>query len=77
MSDANLDVAKKLGLTGIKKYWKRVSQVEIKLDWLHNCIPALVTFVKHLRRVYNNKKIDQNINVRQNIDSKWVSSFFV
>ena len=23
MSDANLDTAKELGLTGIKKYWKR------------------------------------------------------
>ena len=36
MSDANLDIAKKLELTGIKKYWRRISQVEIKLDWLHN-----------------------------------------
>ena len=32
MSDINLDAAKKLGLTSIKKYQKCTSQVEIELD---------------------------------------------
>ena len=36
MSDVNLDIAKKLELTGIKKYWRYTGQVEIKLDWLHD-----------------------------------------
>ena len=36
MSDADPDAAKELRLTGIKKYWRRVGQVEIKLDWLHD-----------------------------------------
>ena len=36
MSDVDLDVAKKLGLTGIKKYWKHAGQVEIKQDWSHD-----------------------------------------
>ena len=35
MSDANLDIAKKLGLTDIKKYWRCASQVEIELEELH------------------------------------------
>ncbi len=36
MSDADLDTAKELGLTGIKKYWRRAGQVELELDWLHD-----------------------------------------
>ncbi len=36
MSNADLDVAKELGLTGIKKYWRRTGQVEMELDWLHD-----------------------------------------
>ncbi len=61
MSDSNLDVAKELELTGIKKYWRRAGQVEMELDWLHNWIPARATFVRHLRRVYNNKEVGQNM----------------
>ncbi len=49
----------------------------MKLDWLYNYIPVLATFVKHSRRVYNNKKVGQNMSIRQDIDPKWVSSFFV
>ena len=36
MSNADMDAAKKLGQTGIKKYWRRAGQVEMKLDWLHD-----------------------------------------
>lgn len=57
MSNADLDTTKKPGLTGIKKYWKRASQVKTELDWLHNRISALATFVKHLCRVYDNKEM--------------------
>lgn len=35
MSNVDFDVMKKLGLTGIKKYWKDGGLVEIELDWLH------------------------------------------
>ncbi len=51
MSDADLDAAKELGLTGIKKYWRRAGQVEMQLEWLHDWIPVLTTFVRHSRRV--------------------------
>ena len=36
MSIADMDAAKELGLTGIKKYWRRAGQVEMELDWLHD-----------------------------------------
>ena len=36
MSNANMDEAKELRLTGIKKYWRRAGEVEMELDWLHN-----------------------------------------
>ena len=36
MSNIDLDAVKKLGLTDIKKYWRRAVQVEIELDWLHD-----------------------------------------
>ena len=48
MGKADIETAKKLGLTGVKNYWRRVSQVEIKLDRLNNWIPALAIFVIHL-----------------------------
>ena len=63
-----LEKAKKLGLTGIKKYWKRTGQVEMKLDWLHASILELAIFVKHSQRVYDNKEVGQNMSIKQDID---------
>ncbi len=48
MSNVDIDAAKELGQTGVKKYWRRAGQVEIELDWLHDWIPTLATFVRHL-----------------------------
>ncbi len=72
-----MDAAKELGRTRIKKYWRQAAQVEIELDYLHDWIPALTTFVRHSRRVYDNEEVGQNISVRRDIDPEWVSSFFV
>ena len=47
MSNADLDAAKKLRLTSIKKYWKYADQVEMELDWLHDWISVLATFMRH------------------------------
>ncbi len=77
MSDADLDVAKELRLTDIKKYWRRADPVEMELDWLYNWFPTLATFVRYSCRVYDHKKVGQNMSVRQDIDPEWVSSFFV
>ena len=68
MSNADMDAAKELGLISIKKYWRRAGQVEMELDWLHNRIPELVILVRHSRRLYNNEKMTQNMNARQDID---------
>ena len=68
ISNTDLDTAKELGLISIKKYWRYASKVAIELDWLHDWILALATFIKYSRRVYNNKKVHQNMIVRQNID---------
>ncbi len=77
MSNIDMDAAKELRLTGVKKYCRRAAQVEMELDWLHNWILALATFVRYSRRVYDNKKVGQNISVRRDINPEWVSSFFV
>lgn len=52
-----MNIAKKLGLTRVKKYWRHTSQVEIELDWVHNWIPGLARFVRNLQRVYDNEKL--------------------
>ncbi len=77
MSNVDIDAAKELGLTRVQKYWRRAGQVEMELDWLHDWIPALATFVRHLRRVYDNKEVGQNISVRRDIDPEWVLFFFI
>ena len=70
MSKADIEAAKELKLTRVKNYRRRAGQVEIELDWLHNWILALATFVRHSERVYNNKEVDQNMSVRQDIELK-------
>lgn len=77
INNADLNIVKELELTGIKKYERRASQDEIKLDWLHDQIFTLIIFVKYLYRMYNNEKVAQNINSRQNIDPEWVLFFFI
>lgn len=68
MGNTDIDVAKKLGLIGVKKYWRRASHVEMELDLLHDWIPALAIFVKHLQKVYDNKEVGQNMSIKQDID---------
>ena len=36
MNKADIDKAKKLEQTGIKKYWRYINQVEIELNWLYD-----------------------------------------
>ena len=56
MSNVNIDTARDLGLTGIKKYWKLAGQIEKKVDGLHrDWIPALAAFVKHSWKTNDNE----------------------
>lgn len=77
INNADLDAARELGLTGIIKYQRHAGQVEMKLDWLYYWIPALVTFMKHSCKVYDNEEVTKNLEVRQNINPELVSSFFI
>lgn len=70
MSNADLNATKELGLTDIKKYWRYTSQVKIEVDWLHDWISVLATFMRYLLRVYNNTKVTNNLKVKQDIDQK-------
>ena len=70
MSNADLDAAKELGLTSIKKYWRRAGQVKMELDWLHDWISVLAIFVRHSHKLYNKKVVTENMNPRQDIDPK-------
>ncbi len=51
ISNADMDAAEDLGLTGIKKYWRHAGQIQDEVDSLYkNSIPVLRAFVKHSRR---------------------------
>ncbi len=78
ISDADIDVARDLGLTGIKKYWRCAGQIQAEVDWLHkDWIPALGAFVKHSRRTHDNKEVTKNMSIRREVDPEWASSLFV
>lgn len=68
MSNVDLDAAKEIELTNIKKYWRYARQVEIELDQQYDQILILATFMKHLHRVYNNKNVTNNMNAKRDID---------
>lgn len=77
MSNMDMNVARKLGLTRVKKYWRCAGQVEIELNWLYDWILVLTIFLEHSQRVYNNEDMTQNMSVKWDIDPEWISSFFV
>lgn len=64
MNNIDLDIAKALEQTSIKKQQRRTEKVELKLDYLYNCISALAKFMKYSRKVYNNEKITKNIKAK-------------
>lgn len=68
ISNNNIDAAKKLELTSVKKYWKYTKQVRKKVNWLYDLILVLAIFVKYLSKIYDNKKVIENMKMKQNID---------
>ena len=78
MSNVDIDAARDLGLTGIKKHWRLAGQIEKEVDGLHkDWIPALAAFVKHSRKTNDNEEVTENMKIRRDIDPRWVSSLFV
>lgn len=49
----------------------------MELDQLYDWIPALVIYIKHLRKVYDNEKMTQNISARQDMDPEQIYFFFI
>ena len=77
MSNIDIDAAKDLGLTDIKKHLRLAGQIEKKVDRLHrDWIPALAAFMKHFRKTNDNEEVTENMKIRRDIDPGWVSSLF-
>ena len=78
MSNVDIDAARDLGLTGIKKHWRLAGQIEKEVDGLYkDWIPALAAFVKHSQKTNDNEEVTENMKIRRDIDPGWVSSLFV
>ena len=78
ISNVDIDAARDLGLTGIKKHWRLAGQIEKEVNGLHrDWIPALAMFVKHSRKTHNNEEVTENMKIRRDIDLGWASSLFV
>ena len=78
ISNVDIDAARDLGLTGMKKHWRLAGQIEKEVNGLHrDWIPALAAFVKHSRKTPDNEEVTENMKIRRDIDSKWASSLFV
>ena len=78
ISNIDIDAARDLGLTGIKKHWRLAGQIEKEVNRLHrDWIPALAAFVKHSRKTHDNEKVIENIKIKRDINSGWASSLFV
>ena len=78
ISNHDIDAARDLKLTGIKKYWKFAGQIEKEVNGLYkDWIPALTTFVRHFRKRHDNKKVTENMKIQGDIDPKWLLSFFI
>ena len=78
MSNVDIDAARDLGLTDIKKHWRLAGQIEKEVDGLHrDWIPALAAFVKHSWKTNNNEEVTENMKIRRDIDFGWVSSLFI
>ena len=78
ISNVDIDAARDLGLTGIKKHWRLAGQIEKEVNGLHrDWIPALAAFVKHSRKTHDNEEVTENMKIRRDIDPGWASSLFV
>lgn len=72
INSIEMDTARDLVLTGIKKSWRCTGKIQAKGDWLHkDSIFTLEAYVQHFWRTYNNKQISRNVMTRHDIDTKW------
>ena len=77
-NNVEIDAARDLGLTAIKKYWGLAGQIEKKVNGLYrDSISALAAFMTYSRKTNNNEEVTENMKIRRNIDSEWASLLFV
>lgn len=78
ISNVDIDTTRNLGLTGVKKYWRRTSQIKEEVNGIYkDQISELAVFVKHSQRKHDNKKVTENMKIRRKIDLEQASSLFV
>lgn len=71
INNVDINTTKDLGPSSIKKHWRLVGQIEKEVNGLHrDWISVLAIFVKHSWKTHNNKKVTENMKIRQNIDPK-------
>lgn len=69
VSNTDIDTARDLRLTDVKKYQRRTGQIKKEVNRLHkDYILALATFVKYFRRTHNNEKVTGNMRIRLEVD---------
>ena len=69
ISNIDIDVARDLGLTNMKKDQRFAGQIEKEVNRLYrNWILALSTFMKLFWKMYDNGKMTKNVKIRQDID---------
>ena len=69
ISNIDIDAARDLGLTGIKKHWGLTGQIEKEVNGLHrDWIPALAAFLKHSQKTHDNEEVTDNIKIRRDIE---------
>ncbi|WP_375449299.1 hypothetical protein [uncultured Nostoc sp.] len=69
ISNVDIDVARDLELTDIKKHWRLAVQIEREVNGLYrNWMLALAAFLKHFWKTYNNKELMENMKIRRDIN---------
>lgn len=71
INNADIDAARDLRLTAVKKYWKRAGQIKKEVDGLYrDWISALAAFMKHSWRTHNKEEVTENMKIKQEVDTK-------
>lgn len=68
INNAKIDKIRDLGLTGMKKYRRRICQIKIEVNGLHkDWILALAAFIKHFGRTHDNEIVIKTIKIRWDV----------
>lgn len=69
ISNADIDAAKNLGLTSVKKYKKHAGQIKEKVNGLYrNWLLAFALFLKYSQSTHDIEKVTENKKIRGEVD---------